>query len=129
MRFDGVRFTVFNTQNTEGLTTNRMAKLLEDREGRLWVGTETDGLVRFSEGSVKTYSVSATTGATQIDVLAEDRKGNLWIGVEAGVLRLSPDETFTAYTVDDGLVIAAGASIHRGEQRARQPARRGVWLF
>ena len=104
VRFDGVRFTVFNTQNTEGLTTNRMVRLLEDREGRLWIGPESEGLLRFSEGTVKTYPLGTTTGATEVNALAEDRQGNLWIGVQTGVLRLSPDETVTAYTMDDGLV-------------------------
>ena len=44
VRYDGVRFTVFNPDNTPGLLGCRIAQLHSDRFGRLWVGT-TEGLV------------------------------------------------------------------------------------
>ncbi|MBA2334966.1 MAG: hypothetical protein H0V90_08520, partial [Blastocatellia bacterium] len=36
-RFDGVRFTVFNTVNSPGLKTNRLDFLAETLDGSLWV--------------------------------------------------------------------------------------------
>jgi len=39
-RFDGVRFTVFNTRNTPALRHNDVWKLLEDRDGNLWLATD-----------------------------------------------------------------------------------------
>src|SRR5215204_6516186 len=39
VRFDGARFTVFNTQNTQELRKHDIIALLEDREGALWIGT------------------------------------------------------------------------------------------
>ncbi len=39
-RFDGVKFTIFNSSNTPGLRSNRILSLFEDRAGRLWIGTE-----------------------------------------------------------------------------------------
>ena len=35
VRFDGVRFTVFDKSNTKGLTTNRFTSLYEDKDGAL----------------------------------------------------------------------------------------------
>jgi signal transduction histidine kinase/ligand-binding sensor domain-containing protein len=46
VRFDGVRFTVFNKSNTPGLSSNRFISLFEDRSGDLWASVETGQLVR-----------------------------------------------------------------------------------
>jgi hypothetical protein len=49
-RFDGTRFTTFNTANTTNLTSDAVATLFQDREGRLWIGTTGGGLVRYACG-------------------------------------------------------------------------------
>jgi len=40
VRFDGVRFTVFNKSNSPGLPSNRFITLIEDRQGDLWATME-----------------------------------------------------------------------------------------
>src|SRR5258708_6713062 len=47
VRYDGLRFQVFNTGNTQGLRTSRFTGLFEDREGTLWINTEGKGLPRY----------------------------------------------------------------------------------
>jgi ligand-binding sensor domain-containing protein len=47
VRFDGVRFTVFNTANSEDLPSNRIVRLSEGRDGALWLTTEESHIVRF----------------------------------------------------------------------------------
>src|SRR3712207_338650 len=49
-RFDGVKFTIFDTGNTPGLQSNRILALCEDAAGDLWVGTQSGGLTRYSRG-------------------------------------------------------------------------------
>ena len=39
-RFDGLKFTVFDTGNSPGLQSNRIISLFEDRAGIIWIGTE-----------------------------------------------------------------------------------------
>src|ERR1041385_8550931 len=39
VRFDGVRFTVFNRYNTPTLVNDAVSSLAEDSEGNLWIGT------------------------------------------------------------------------------------------
>jgi diguanylate cyclase (GGDEF)-like protein len=46
-RFDGVRFTVFNPENTPQLPGPWVQSLLSDRDGTLWIGTY-KGLVRYA---------------------------------------------------------------------------------
>ena len=49
VRFDGVRFTVFNRSNTPEITSNRMRGAFTDRSGRIWMTTE-EGEILFHDG-------------------------------------------------------------------------------
>ena len=61
--------------------------LLEDRAGGLWIGTASNGLFRFAEGSVE----KVETSHQQIATLLEDREGSVWVGTFGGGLdRLRP---------------------------------------
>lgn len=40
VRFDGVRFTIFNKANTKGIRSNRFTDLCEVQAHSLWAGTE-----------------------------------------------------------------------------------------
>ena len=53
-RFDGVRFTVFNTANSPGLKTNRLAQLAETADGSLRISSEDASLFRLKSGGVFT---------------------------------------------------------------------------
>ncbi|HJY83910.1 MAG TPA: two-component regulator propeller domain-containing protein [Candidatus Binatia bacterium] len=50
VRFDGVRFTVFNKSNSPAILTNRFVSLFEDGQGDLWASTESGGLTRLHQG-------------------------------------------------------------------------------
>lgn len=50
VRFDGVRFTVFNSHNTPALDSSRIVRVWEDNSSRLWISTEPGGLVRREKG-------------------------------------------------------------------------------
>ena len=50
VRFDGLRFTVFNSANSEELPSNRIIALKEGRDGSLWLATEQGHIVRFRAG-------------------------------------------------------------------------------
>ena len=54
VRFDGVRFTVFNTANTPLLTSSNILALLAARDGSLWIGTYGGGLTRLKDGTFTT---------------------------------------------------------------------------
>jgi len=85
VRFDGVRFTVFNTGNSEGLPSNRIVDLLETRDGSLWMRTEQGHLVRCKEGVFTHFGHGP--GGSVATVLYEDEGGTLWVGTDQGVVR------------------------------------------
>ena len=57
-RFDGVRFTVFNPKNSL-FADNRVKDVFTDREGTLWIATDTKGLYRVSEQAVVPLSAAS----------------------------------------------------------------------
>src|SRR3954470_3841901 len=50
VRFDGLRFTIFDKSNTPALKSNVVDALLEDHAGDLWIGTVGGGLTRLHNG-------------------------------------------------------------------------------
>jgi signal transduction histidine kinase/ligand-binding sensor domain-containing protein len=101
-RFDGVKFTVFDTGNSPGLKSNRIITLYEDRAGALWIGTEQGGLSRYFHGTFTTYTTKDGLPGNYIYSLAEDEEGGLWVATSNGPARLAGGH-FTTYTTRDGL--------------------------
>ena len=79
VRFDGVRFTVFNKSNSPGLATNRIVSLFEDRNGDLWAGLETGEVVRRHQGRFTTYTQAQGLPNDVFPRLTDDGQGNVAI--------------------------------------------------
>ncbi len=88
VRFDGVRFTVFNATNEPAFKGSSVYSLLTARDGTLWAGTEGGGLIRYREGAFRIFG--ALEGLTNlfVRVVFEDRHGTLWVGTDRGLFRL-----------------------------------------
>jgi ligand-binding sensor domain-containing protein len=56
VRFDGLRFIVFDKQNTPAIKSNHVSTLLTDKYGALWIGTQGGGLTRFRDGEFQTFA-------------------------------------------------------------------------
>jgi len=102
VRFDGVRFTVFDKRNTRQIQHNNIQALIEGRDGSLWIGTS-GGLLRFHSGRFTAYTAQEGLSHNFISSLCEDSQGNLWIGTFGGGLNRFRDGRFTIYTTKDGL--------------------------
>jgi ligand-binding sensor domain-containing protein len=50
VRFDGVKFRVFDENNKPAIKNSRIVQLLNDRDGTLWVGAEHGGLICLRQG-------------------------------------------------------------------------------
>ena len=87
-RFDGVKFTVFNTGNTAGMVTNRVGKLAETADGSLWIGTDERGLLRYRDGVFVNYTTADGLPDDSIQVLFADATGDYLIVVtQTGAVR------------------------------------------
>lgn len=87
VRFDGVRFTTFNTANTPALRSNRIIKVYKDPQGTLWIGAENGDVVQFADGAFRTFAVEENSPDNIPLSFLVDRKGDLWIGRTDGLRR------------------------------------------
>ncbi|MCP3961446.1 MAG: hypothetical protein GY719_26680 [bacterium] len=61
----------------------------EDRRGRLWLGTESAGLLALDADRIVTFSMSQGLPHNTVWALFEDRRHDLWIGTNGGLAKLS----------------------------------------
>ena len=91
VRFDGVRFSVYDTTREPAISHNFVTALLEDRDGALWIGFNNGSMARYADG--RFTAVNETFGRS-ITALGQDSDGGLWIGTrEDGVAMFRPGPT------------------------------------
>lgn len=103
-RFDGKQFVPYPMRDATRPETVlsdgdvKSNKLLRDRDGGLWIGTEGQGLIHAKDGRADRLSRSEGLSGNVACSLFEDREGNIWFGSERGVDRFSklPVKTLTA---------------------------------
>lgn len=90
-RFDGVRFTTFDTANAPELPENFISALCVSASNSLWIGTEGGGVVEYRDGVFHSHASQINTQGSAITTIRTDQK-NVWIGTEhRGLIRLSGD--------------------------------------
>lgn len=68
-----------------------ISAFLEDRAGRIWIGTEGEGFYAFENNNFKRVNTRQQLPDYFIYSLLEDREGNIWLGTyTAGLIRLKP---------------------------------------
>lgn len=89
----------------DGSRPEAIDSLLEDEEGRLWIGTATQGLyLRHPNGRMRHFSGEGSPGESAIKSMLAGREGELWIGTaKSGMFKLAiGSEHFTQYRADYG---------------------------
>ena len=79
----------FATRELPGLPLTGVIRMLEDREGHLWVGTLSDGLLLFDRKNRRLIryrhdpSNPDSIPENRITTLFQDREGSIWVGLGA----------------------------------------------
>ncbi len=94
-RFDGFRFTVFDTNNEPAIPNRYITVLFVDRTGRLWIGTRS-GIAVFENGQFKPFNEIAGLAHAYVRAITEGRTGRLWVGTENGLFELGRANAFDA---------------------------------
>jgi signal transduction histidine kinase/ligand-binding sensor domain-containing protein len=108
-RFDALtdRFTTYKPEPQSSVP---YLELIEDREKKMWIGTESSGLLHFdpATGQLAIYQhnrdLPGTLSDDRVNSVHFDRSGTMWVGTQNGLDRLNPQTgRFSAFTQKDGL--------------------------
>jgi len=91
-RFDGVRFTVFDSINAPSLKSNRILSLYEDKWKRLWIGTETGEVYSFHSNTFTEFQPFPGGKRLTVWQFLEDGQGGFYISSDAGLEKVTFDE-------------------------------------
>ncbi len=67
----------------QGLKSNKMSCMLEDKKGNIWFGTWGGGVSKYDGKSFSNYAAKEGLNITVLSML-EDKNGNIWFGTAAG---------------------------------------------
>jgi ligand-binding sensor domain-containing protein/signal transduction histidine kinase len=85
VRYDGVRFTVFNAGNRSDLKTSRLSQLFEDRDGILWIVAEDGTLISYKDGHFRTYTTEDGLPHNRIATMRADDESNVLVETFEGI--------------------------------------------
>ncbi len=75
VRFNGVKFKVFNKNNTPGIESNRFGQMLIDKHGNLWVSTEIGSVTLYRGGVFQDFAINRGTKKLALKIaLNKDRE-------------------------------------------------------
>jgi len=88
VRFDGVRFTVFNTVSHPQMQSNRILGLVEGPQGSLWWRTEQLHLISLNNGEFHHHTEVDGLPDRHVHRIVPDRHGRLWFATRNGLAYL-----------------------------------------
>lgn len=101
-RWNGKTWKLFTTR--EGLTSNSVRALAEDKQGNLWIGTDGGGLNCFHDEKFTSHrAVEGGLPSDFVTALLADAEGALWVGTSGGGLARWHDGKWSHFTKRDGL--------------------------
>jgi len=86
VRFDGVRFVVFDANRTHDLAGNGVFDIFEDRSGAFWISTN-GGLTRY-DGGFETIADADALPDSLVFQTVEAPDGTMWIGTQTSLCRI-----------------------------------------
>jgi signal transduction histidine kinase/ligand-binding sensor domain-containing protein len=84
VRFDGVRFTVFDKSNTQGIYSNRFATLQIETDGTLLAGTEDGCLTSYRDGTFRSYTAAEGLPGNDVVGFGRDKDGQTFVLTDLG---------------------------------------------
>ncbi|MCI0416212.1 histidine kinase [bacterium] len=102
VRFDGVKFTVFDMTNTKEIQFPEMMWLLEASDGTLWIACYWGGLISYKDGKFRKYGKADGLSDERPVHIYQDKSDSLWIGTPNGLFQLKNGK-FKKYWKEEGL--------------------------
>jgi signal transduction histidine kinase/ligand-binding sensor domain-containing protein len=92
VRFDGVRFVVFDRSNTPGISGNRFTSIYCTDDG-FWAPSETSGVTRYHRGKFTTYTTQQGLPSDEVLGITGDNAGRIWMFVQHSIVEWRANES------------------------------------
>jgi diguanylate cyclase (GGDEF)-like protein len=103
---DHPRFTFQGTAESLGLSTATVTSLVQDKDGFLWIGTQS-GLYRYDGLTVTKYGEEQWLRSSYITQLLISPRGELWVATHLGIWRYAGGK-FTELAVPESAKVSRG---------------------
>lgn len=107
----------------QGLPSNVVTSILQDRRGGLWVGTDRGLFQRTPERRTRLFDTRSGLPGSYVYWVGEDREGFVWAGTNRGAARIAPSGEIRVFTTNDGL-----AADECNEEGFLADSRGRVWI-
>jgi len=87
----------------DGMVSEFVRKMYQDKSGNYWFGTNGDGLIRYDGKSFEKFTINEGFGGTAVRGIAEDQAGNIWFGTSGGLSKYD-GKSFTNFSKKEGLL-------------------------
>lgn len=87
VRYDGVRFSLFNRKNIPALKQNYVVSILQASDNSLWLGTFGGGVTRLQQNQSTTISTHEGLADDIVNDVFESSDGSIWICSMGGLNR------------------------------------------
>jgi len=88
-------FQYFNQNN--GLPSDFVISFLEDHEGNIWMGTQGNGIIKYSKSNFIAYNFDNIIQGDVVRSIYQDSQGNHWFGLAGTGFVKFDGENYTAY--------------------------------
>lgn len=102
-----------NYKIENGLASNRVLTLFEDRNNNIWIGTD-KGLNFYNGITFTKFTLSDGLVSKNIQALAQDDDGDIWVGTSNGINILIDEEWFY-FPLFDGVTITSLLKLISGD--------------
>jgi signal transduction histidine kinase/ligand-binding sensor domain-containing protein len=118
VRYDGVRFVVFDNNNTPALQDKGITCLFEAADGALWIGHSSGGVTRCKNGRFEKVEAAISWGEGAIRAIAMDKAGDIWLLNDTGLIA----------RLRDGLVLSPPTGPLAGVAQMVSSAHGNIWV-
>lgn len=85
---NGIWSKISTLQKSDGLAGAKIRSLFEDSKGRLWVGSEYEGLAILADGGSTIMTKKNGLSNNEVKIIKEEIDGTIWIGTREGLVRI-----------------------------------------
>ena len=100
---DAASYDIRHIDVEQGLSSSFVWDILEDRNGHLWFGTGTNGIIRYNGHDLTNYTTEEGLSHNTLRAMMEDSQGNLWFATDGGGLCRYDGAQFVHFTKEEGL--------------------------